>query len=343
MDALLRIGEGEPLSVGLAAAANGVNGLIGIVATRVNAELDVMMCGSCGVPEELTRLLEDEYLHGATNPVVASLHRAPIDRLVHAGTFTPWDAFTRSPVYEDYCEQTQSHDTGALLAPMGTGVYLGTPGMRRGSEWPEAPVIAKMEHDMRAAFRAYDARLAAVSCDPSGWHGEVRGLILDEDMRFWALDQRQADALIRLGLLRATNRGVAPPMLSARVLNAVARARAGGNARIMMASPEGEPYHLRFSLGPVLRRRRAVTIVTEPLNLARWDAVALHEVYGLTDCEAGVAMHLLQGGTTGSAAAALRLTRETVRTYLRSIYAKTGTGAQSQLVARLSGAEVPSA
>ncbi len=57
--------------------------------------------------------------------------------------------------------------------------------------------------------------------------------------------------------------------------------------------------------------------------------------YPLTPAEAKIAIALLQGGDLRGIAAAQRVSLETVRTQLKSVFAKTNTARQADLIALL--------
>ncbi|WP_245497881.1 helix-turn-helix transcriptional regulator, partial [Mesorhizobium sp. M7A.F.Ca.CA.001.08.2.1] len=65
-------------------------------------------------------------------------------------------------------------------------------------------------------------------------------------------------------------------------------------------------------------------------------------LFDLTPAEARLAASLAQGRPLKEAAASSNVTVKTSRTYLERIFAKTGTRQQSQLVALLKSAELPS-
>jgi len=54
--------------------------------------------------------------------------------------------------------------------------------------------------------------------------------------------------------------------------------------------------------------------------------------FGLTPAEARVVLRLVSGDSLRSAAKALGIKYETVRTHLKSVFQKTGTGRQAELV-----------
>lgn len=61
----------------------------------------------------------------------------------------------------------------------------------------------------------------------------------------------------------------------------------------------------------------------------------VRQVWGLTEAEAGVALSIAAGCDIDETARRLGISRETVRSQLKAVFAKTGTGRQSELVALL--------
>lgn len=59
---------------------------------------------------------------------------------------------------------------------------------------------------------------------------------------------------------------------------------------------------------------------------------ALRDLFQLSEAEATLAMKLVEGCTLGEAAAAIPLTIESARTYLKRVFAKTGTARQADMV-----------
>jgi DNA-binding CsgD family transcriptional regulator/PAS domain-containing protein len=100
------------------------------------------------------------------------------------------------------------------------------------------------------------------------------------------------------------------------VVTPLAQEEAGG------VSDLGGPYAL-----VVLKPLDAAGPVSEPL---------LHELYGLTPAESRLSVLLLQGASVGEAAELACVSLNTVRTQLKSVFAKTGTRRQADLVRKLS-------
>lgn len=63
----------------------------------------------------------------------------------------------------------------------------------------------------------------------------------------------------------------------------------------------------------------------------------LQDDYGLTPTEVRVALHLADGGTVASCAEAQGVAESTVRTHLKSVFAKAGVSRQAQLAAIVRG------
>jgi DNA-binding NarL/FixJ family response regulator len=110
---------------------------------------------------------------------------------------------------------------------------------------------------------------------------------------------------------------------------------AGGSLSVARAS--GRPLALLVSplhTGPsFLPRPCAVVFVTDPDREPRAAAAVLRHLYGLTEREAALADALLRGMNVREAAAALGVSMNTARTFLRFVLRKTGTRRQAELVA----------
>ena len=87
-------------------------------------------------------------------------------------------------------------------------------------------------------------------------------------------------------------------------------------------------------------RARALLILT-PLGGEVPSADLLTGLFDLTPAEARVARAIAGGQTIDEAAAALGVSRETIRTQLRAVLAKTGTTRQAELVRLLHGSRSP--
>src|SRR5262249_38941832 len=82
--------------------------------------------------------------------------------------------------------------------------------------------------------------------------------------------------------------------------------------------------------GSAKRRAPPVTCPSEDHMNESIDLLHCH--FGLTPSEARLALHLVTGETLRSAAAKLHIGYETARTQLKSIFSKTGTCRQAELV-----------
>lgn len=93
--------------------------------------------------------------------------------------------------------------------------------------------------------------------------------------------------------------------------------------------------------GDVFSGARRLLLVTRLDRPAAPEAELLTGLFDLTASEARVARAISEGRSVDEVAAALGFSRETVRFYLKGVFAKTGVSRQVDLVALLSGAALP--
>ncbi|HTN98054.1 MAG TPA: helix-turn-helix transcriptional regulator [Nordella sp.] len=115
---------------------------------------------------------------------------------------------------------------------------------------------------------------------------------------------------------------------------------------VMVPRPSGRRSY-RVSTCPLGQRAmsvfgqaRLIILIIDPEQKRNPDAELLRAHFRLTPREAKLAEQLAAGRTLQDAAAALSITSETARSYLKSIFSKTGTHKQGQLVSLLGSALV---
>jgi len=96
------------------------------------------------------------------------------------------------------------------------------------------------------------------------------------------------------------------------------------------------PEHKPFFQGPWPRVSTAV-FVSNLEDAGLLDREVLMTLYGLTAAEARLACALARGGEISDLSRDWQVSRETLRTHLKHVFAKTGTGRQAELVRLLSG------
>jgi DNA-binding CsgD family transcriptional regulator len=92
------------------------------------------------------------------------------------------------------------------------------------------------------------------------------------------------------------------------------------------------PISRRQSPFPGIDLASAMLIITDPENVAIPTEEALRLLFDLTPAEAKLTRLLAEGCGLTEAAARLGVTRETLRTRLKSIFEKTNTHRQAELV-----------
>lgn len=114
----------------------------------------------------------------------------------------------------------------------------------------------------------------------------------------------------------------------------------GGWARIQSGAGQ---RRLAAFVGPIVQQgilfgssdARALLIIIDPIETAFADQRALHDLFGLSPAEAHLATALSAGHSIESAAIFLKITQATARSELKSIFRKTCTSRQQDLVRML--------
>ena len=176
-------------------------------------------------------------------------------------------------------------------------------------------------------------------------HLPVGVIIVDSAMRVESANRRGRDILSEASGLRIEGERLVAPAEQDRALRALVAAALG--------LPPGRPSVLRIdrafggafevSANPVpgvatfwgTGVARAAVFVHDQQGDQTLSPAALEVLYEMTPAEARLAALLVGGEELKAAAETLKVSLNTVRTQLRSIFAKTGTRRQSELVQRL--------
>jgi DNA-binding CsgD family transcriptional regulator len=137
----------------------------------------------------------------------------------------------------------------------------------------------------------------------------------------------------------------ADPAMQPMLDQAIARVRApsGGKALVPLIGPQDRRYFLQLLSVPgrardVFLSATALAVLIDgdaPPPRVRLDAAIVALAFALTDREADVARLIAQGMAIADVARSLGVQISTVRVHLRSIFEKTGTNRQAELVALL--------
>ncbi len=209
---------------------------------------------------------------------------------------------------------------------------------------PHVLRAAQLDRQLRAAELRADAAEAAMA-------GLAMGMLLADAKAKIALVNPMAEAILAAGDGLLLVRGVldaAVPAEGERLRGLVAAAIAarrdahatpGGLMRISRRSGAvpyevlvgpAQPSHL--GLGDL-----AVVFVRDPASRPMATGERLRALYGVTPAEARLLEALLAGDTLDEVAARHALSRETLRSQLRSLFQKTGTSSQRELIRLCTG------
>jgi DNA-binding CsgD family transcriptional regulator len=122
----------------------------------------------------------------------------------------------------------------------------------------------------------------------------------------------------------------------------------GAGGMVMLERPSGRAT-LRILVTPVARRNilfgpagaAACIFVTDPERFPLPSSAHLQQAFGLTPAETRVAMAILDGKTVERLADELCISRNTARTHLQRLFAKTGAARQADLIRTLLAAHAP--
>jgi DNA-binding CsgD family transcriptional regulator len=174
------------------------------------------------------------------------------------------------------------------------------------------------------------------------WIGSVPipALLVSVDLRIRAYNTLAARLLVRRDLIRANAGYLSCSADSATVQLHKAVARVGGRQCVAEAFPINPESPASAGIIVV---RDAKTYYGTPVVLVLAaerktlhgpgpDPKLLRQAFGFTPTEARLASHLAQGRTLADCACLLTVTEQSARTYLRSLFRKTQTGRQTELV-----------
>jgi DNA-binding CsgD family transcriptional regulator/PAS domain-containing protein len=194
--------------------------------------------------------------------------------------------------------------------------------------------INKIESERAVYSGAIDQmRVGAIILDESG-----NVLSVNQRARE-LLDQKDGVALRDEQLVLSTRERTRE--LQERVNRVIAQQKSGGAAVVeAMRIPRSGGGELGLVIRPVPENQwaeaeavpSAVIFVSDPQAQAEAPLQVIKQLFGFTPAEASLAMLMANGMTLDDAADAMGVSRNTVRTHLRSVFAKTGVTRQPMLV-----------
>jgi DNA-binding CsgD family transcriptional regulator/PAS domain-containing protein len=189
----------------------------------------------------------------------------------------------------------------------------------------ERAVYAGAVEQLSVATIILDDRAGVISCNEPAQRllsGE-NGILLRKD-KLWLASQtanRELGELVS-GVLKASRQG------DSAAVEAMRLPRAGGKPDLGLVI-RGVPL-------PATAQARAIPsaaiFINDPEQVSSAPVKMLARLFGFTPAEAGLAIQLANGLTLDEASAELGVSRNTARTHLRSLFAKTGVSRQSMLV-----------
>lgn len=307
------------------------------------------------VPSEALQRYEKYWVHH--NPLVAAGRRQPLATVLSIYDLIPRDELVKTAIY------------GEFLLPLGLEEKLGATLVDDGSCWaafgvwlpgrmgPFDQAIAEhlvdlVPHLQRALqMNARTAEIEMTRTASAELLNKLRHpvLLVDAACRILFANCASEDILTDQSGLHPDAKGVLRGIISAetdmlhKAVGQGARqsqfgARGGGGPFRLSRGSRQSPLTVSviplpaetYWLAP--RRPAAILFVTDPERVGNPTAASLRSGFGLTHTEAAMAIGILNGGGLKAAAARLGIAPSTARTHLTSIFNKTGTRRQAELV-----------
>ena len=289
----------------------------------------------------LVDLLAREFSTPETSPLLRVFPFMRQDVFFHCSTILDMDHLRRTRFYADWWLPSGVRDhAGAILlpAPDGRLAYV-TVGCLGDREWLDAD-------ELRYAEAACVGIARALRATASLAHGRASSTVeARAPDPCWLLGaggqihlaNEPAAAIGLDDVVRRRNGRIAlsDPGPEARLSALVDAVRKGGNGGSVLVHRQNGYARLTVEPGPAYREERTALVTLRAPSPMDWNASELEAAAGLTPREAEVAVALATGAGTGEIAEMCGVQIETVRIYLKRVYAKLGVGGQSELVAML--------
>jgi DNA-binding CsgD family transcriptional regulator len=268
------------------------------------------------------------------------------------------DAYRKEPVYNEFLAPHRLGWAAATAAPVPTGdmlVFSYERNFRLGP--PDADTLQRLDllrpHLVRAGMlssrlamdRSHTAVLALE-------HAGLPACMIGRDLRLVAANTL-FEPLLRDGVVqdRRQRMTLADDTADASFLNAMTRLVGGGSTPPVcsIAIPATEDtaalvLHLlpiKLAANDIFSGVSALCVVTTAGAARAASTEVLQGLYGLTPAEANVARLVAEGETVETIAMIQNRSDQTVRTQLKSVFAKTGVARQTDLALLLSGLSLP--
>ncbi len=314
-------------------------------------------------PDDPAARLEYSQRYGAISPFAKPLLRKRAGWVGSGSELIGEDELVRTEYYSDFLRKLDLHYSMAVQV-MNGNQSLATISFFRNEragqfdQQDHALLATLAPHFERALImssrlNALEARISdlesALDRTPSAMillDGTGRCLLANRAAKA-ILDQRCGLSLERSGersMLAARGAGE-----SSRLREAISLAIAAGEGKstrsagaVLISRPGRRPLHVvvapfRSEIGMAPRNAAVIVFLDDPEQKAALPSEVLRMLFGLTPAEIRLALSILDGQSLAEAAETYRVTQETIRSQVKSIFQKTGTRRQAELMRLLAG------
>lgn len=306
--------------------------------------------------------LQQSYINGfvAQDPYLDALRALPAGQMVRNDHLVDLNRFKNTAFYQQYFRPLDNHFIiGGFVERMEQDLHtiVGVHRHHRGAGFNdgELRLLQSLAPHVRRAVRMGRTlgreRLRAVSAEQALESLNIASFLLADGNRMLYANNAGERLLREQKVLRVCSGQLVPACRRdqsgfAAIVERVSHGESGGrSAALRLRATPDETTHLVATVMPA-----PVTLPAHPgprpsvalyvadlddLGLQRPDT--LSQLYGLTPAEARLAVGLGRGSELGELSEAWQVSRETLRTQLKAVFAKTGVRRQSELVRLLAG------
>ncbi len=329
-EGLLTIAETGDATRALNALSTAIEGCSGIQLAFIQPD-GAFVQSACQISDlSVQERLAREFSTPDKNPVIAAMPRLNQRRFTLIDEFVDMVPFRESEFYHEMLKPREPNRVAMLSLPGYYGaISFGL------EQQPDADFAQVYQVDWMTRQIAQSFELRVKSSAPS-----YSAFLVDAGGMPVGVAASQVGRM-SLGTLQVGGPGrrlrTVTPVIQPDFDDALAQAIAGNRSEVVAPGDTGA-CRIQLIPGPPIGPWRLAWVEVGHLQAARWTALSLMAVHDLTPREASVTLALLEGQDVAVIADRLGLSVRSVRTYLSSVFAKTQTTSQPQLVSKLLGA-----
>ncbi|MGB6231739.1 MAG: LuxR C-terminal-related transcriptional regulator [Litorimonas sp.] len=332
---LLAIAAGASPDAGLEMLCLRSPNVSGVLIHRFSSAIRIERLGSARIAPHLTKLTDRDFSTPQCNPLILIMPRLKCGSLVKVESLLDALSFRQTRLHRELVVASGSGHTGLMMASRAGGRYVASIGVERGSSWFTDREKARIERGLSAIITAIDLAVQSKMQSSTTSSSSRLSLLLDDLFRPIGCRRQDLLDVLKNHPLDLAIRSAAGSLVSRDVDLTTMRSDFDGQNKAgkMERSSSGRIFHVTLDRGPCFLFGPSVRLEIGPPHILLWEPDDLIRHFGFLPREASVCQMFLRTGSTNRVARALRIKRETVRVYMKSIYQKLDVSSQGELAA----------